>query len=266
MIAVVMSLLGIHLAVADPESGARASEMKPAAVVELFTSEGCSSCPPADKLLAELIDEHAKAGDLIALSFHVDYWNNLGWKDPWSSPGATQRQQEYRDSLGDQSLYTPELVVGGKVGFVGSDRARAEREIAAELLRPKPIPVSATAKWKETSETGRQLHVVVRLGKSDKIEKLIRKWTVLVAVTEKGLSSDVRRGENAGRKLSHQSVVRVSKTIESELNTKPEIDFAIPADLQVDRASVVVLVQASPGKPIEGASHTELVRAEPATP
>lgn len=266
MIAAVLSLLGVHLAVAQPESRVPAPERTSVAVVELFTSEGCSSCPPADKLLAEFIEEHAKAGDLIALSFHVDYWNNLGWKDPWSSAAATQRQQEYRDSLGDRSLYTPEMVVGGRAGFVGSDRPRAEREIAAELLRPKPILVSARAKLEEGTKSGPRLHVAVRLGTGDRAESPGRKQTVFVAVTEQGLSSDVRRGENAGIKLRHQNVVRVSKTFESALDTESEIDIQIPADLQVGRAALVVLVQAAPGKPIEGAFRSELSKTESAKP
>lgn len=266
MVSVVMSLLGVSLALAEPNVGTQVQQQKPVAVVELFTSEGCSSCPPADRLLAELIKEHEKSGDLIALSFHVDYWDNLGWKDPWSSAAATGRQQEYRDSLGDRSLYTPEMVLGGKVGFVGSDRARANQEIAAEVRRPKPISVSATQDLKPKGGSGRTLHVVVQLGKADEANSTARKWSVFAAVTERGLSSEVRRGENAGKKLSHENVVRVSKTVESESEGRSECDLLLPADLQVAQASLVVLVQSAPGRPIEGVFRAELSDTDPAKP
>src|SRR5579872_6741309 len=100
-------------------------------LVELFTSEGCSSCPPADRLLAQL-DSHA-----IVLSEHVDYWDHEGWKDPYSSPQFTQRQQSYGRQFGLKSVYTPELVVDGAVEFVGNDGGRAAAEISKAEQRKK---------------------------------------------------------------------------------------------------------------------------------
>src|SRR5438477_10316699 len=107
-------------------------------VVELFTSEGCSSCPPADVLLAEL----ARRPDVLALSFHVDYWDRLGWKDPFSSRAATDRQNRYAKLLALHTVYTPQIVVDGKWEAVGSDRADVERALdLARRDRPE-VPVT----------------------------------------------------------------------------------------------------------------------------
>ena len=111
--------LGLIIAVLPAQAGERPI------VVELFTSEGCSSCPPADKLLAEL----ANRPDILALSFHVDYWDRLGWKDPYSSHQATERQNRYATLLDLASVYTPQIVVDGKWQAVGSDRADIEQAL-----------------------------------------------------------------------------------------------------------------------------------------
>src|SRR5262252_1517002 len=106
-------------------------------VVELFTSEGCSSCPPADALLAEL----ASRPEVLALSFHVDYWDRLGWKDPFSSPAATERQQRYASVLGLATVYTPQIVVDGKWQAVGSDRVEVEQALKAAGRSRDEVPV-----------------------------------------------------------------------------------------------------------------------------
>src|SRR5205823_8102402 len=109
-------------------------------VVELFTSEGCSSCPPADALLAEL----ARRPDVLALSFHVDYWDRLGWKDPYSSRAATDRQNRYAKLLALATVYTPQIVVDGRWEAVGSDRADVERALERARRDPPEVPVTLT--------------------------------------------------------------------------------------------------------------------------
>src|SRR4051812_46079004 len=132
--------LAFPLACGIGASAASTGASRPAgvAVVELFTSEGCSSCPPADRLLADLASEAARVGQpVFTLSFHVDYWNGLGWADPFSRPAYSERQRSYADALGG-GTYTPEMTVNGKAAFVGSDAARARSEVRKALSRPAP--------------------------------------------------------------------------------------------------------------------------------
>lgn len=232
---------------------------KPVAVVELFTSEGCSSCPPADALLTKLIQEHEAAGDLIALSFHVDYWDRLGWKDPWSSAAATARQQWYAHRLGS-SLYTPQMVLNGNDEFVGSDAERARARIAA-ALKTSPrwtlaVELTSGTKENEIAVTAKPERVGPAAS-SDKAPDLV------VAIVERGLTSSVRRGENAGRTLAHDNVVRAFKVFAANA-TEPRV-IELPRDLQRENASVVVLAQEASGV-IVAAKTLPLPAAKPATP
>src|SRR5215813_7631266 len=134
MIKICLLLVSLRLALAVMPAQAGERPI----VVELFTSEGCSSCPPADALLAEL----ATRPDVLALSFHVDYWDRLGWKDPFSSPDATRRQQGYADRLGLATVYTPQIVVDGKWQAVGSDRAEVEQALGAARRSREAVPIT----------------------------------------------------------------------------------------------------------------------------
>ena len=154
------------------------------AVVELFTSEGCSSCPPADALLNEL----ARQPHVFALAFHVDYWNRLGWPDPFSNPKFSDRQRTY-----SPDIYTPQMIVNGREAFVGSDRSRVTRAI--EAAQKQLAPVAINLRWHSSSVeykvTGAPKDVWLHL-----------------AVIESGIRQKVPRGENAGKTLLHDNVVR----------------------------------------------------------
>jgi hypothetical protein len=160
-------------------------------VIELFTSQGCSSCPPADALLGKLAAAGQSDGrPIVALSFHVDYWNDLGWADPFSTPAWTERQQQYARTLGGR-VYTPELVVGGGAGMVGSQAANVVRAIAAA---PTQIAITATGTWTADSLT-------VNATAPDGAD-------VWVAIWEDADKTKVTRGENSGEALLGDRVVR----------------------------------------------------------
>lgn len=233
---------------------------KPVAVVELFTSEGCSSCPPADALLTKLIHEHEAAGNLIALSFHVDYWDRLGWKDPWSTAAATERQQWYANRLAS-SLYTPQMVLNGSDEFVGSDEDRARARIAG-ALKSKPqwtlaVEVVGGTKENEIAVTATPERRGGAAKSSDKAPD------VVVAIVERGLTSSVRRGENAGRTLTHDNVVRAFKVFPAA-SKGPRV-IGLPRDVKRENASVVVLAQEASGV-IVAAKTLPLPETKPATP
>ncbi|TAN03316.1 MAG: DUF1223 domain-containing protein [Rhodanobacteraceae bacterium] len=140
-----MSIILVFLAATVWGGVAEASERQPV-LVELFTSEGCSSCPPADALLARLdVTQPIRGARVISLDEHVDYWNGLGWRDPWSAAQFTRRQNRYASTSDGASVYTPEMVVNGETGFVGSNAARAREVIASATHAPQAVVTLARA-------------------------------------------------------------------------------------------------------------------------
>jgi len=175
-------------------------------LLELFTSEGCSSCPPADEALAALAREQPVSGaEIIPLELHVDYWNQLGWADPFSLPEATTRQEGYAKAGAgpgyEPQLYTPQMVVDGTRSFVGN-RQLAVQAVGQALARPK----RALRAELRTAPGGVDVELHVAPG----AEKGVALWLVL---TESGLTSKVTRGENHGRTLSHAPVVRTLQQV-----------------------------------------------------
>lgn len=218
------ALLGIALA---GSPAVLAADTRVPVLLELFTSEGCSDCPPADRLLETLDRTQPVPGaELIVLSEHVDYWNRLGWTDPWSSAANSARQQEYARTFHTTDVYTPQLVVDGAAEMVGSDAARisAETRKAARQLK---IPIALTVNRSGGSTV--RLHVDAGPGSG----------TVFAAIADDKDKSEVKRGENAGRALTHIAVLRELRPIGA---LTPGKAFAADAELPASRGAVRVVV------------------------
>ena len=184
-------------------------------VVELFTSQGCSSCPPADALLGKL----AERRDVLPLAFHVDYWDYIGWKDLFASKESTERQYSYGHSLGLNMVYTPQMVIGGTRDAVGSDQSSVTRAIAADANRPK-LKLSVLRDDKGAYK------VEIPAGSAN------APATVWLALFDHAHKTPVQRGENSGSTLIEYNIVREwrkigewdGKAIEIALNLTPESD------------------------------------------
>jgi hypothetical protein len=183
--------LAVGLACLVP-AAASAQGVKRPVVVELFTSQGCSSCPPADALLGAL----AKRPGVVALAWHVDYWDRLGWKDPYSSAEATQRQYDYAARLGNRRVYTPQIVVDGAAEAVGSDRAGVDGLIAAARRRDHAGP-SLSLDRRADGVT----HLRISAGPAEPA-------TLWLVDYDRERATPIGRGENAGRTLAEYRIVR----------------------------------------------------------
>jgi hypothetical protein len=176
-------------------------------LLELFTSEGCSSCPPADDLLRRLVQEQPVAGvEIIGLSEHVDYWNQQGWRDPFSSSRYTSRQERYVPHFDGNGMYTPQAVVDGRFQMNGSDAPKLRDAILSAAKSPKAT-----------------VHVLAHKGAGDRVDVTVDvrdvplnergDIDVMLALVENGLAVDVKRGENAHRRLQHDAVARTLERI-----------------------------------------------------
>ncbi|MDQ2751776.1 MAG: DUF1223 domain-containing protein, partial [Bacteroidota bacterium] len=194
-------------------------------LVELFTSQGCSSCPPADKLISNLAQTDT---DLIVLSFHVDYWDRLGWKDAFSNHAFTLRQEQYVEALHAESAYTPEAVVQGQFEMVGSNRNGISAALNKIKNQNNNVQLNATA-------TVNSAFVMVHY----EINEAKPNQQVLAALVQTHASTAIQRGENSGVQLEGYNVVRSFETI-ALAQKKGDIKLNLPPDLKRDNASVVV--------------------------
>ena len=212
-------------------------------VVELFTSEGCSSCPPADALLVQLSQKTPPGVSLILLGEHVDYWNHDGWSDRFSSAQFSQRQNDYEQHLHVNGPYTPQMIVDGHLQFVGNDAAALKHNLELASTAPKTAQVSL--QW----EAGDHLKIGVQAPASTHSH-------VFLAVTEDGLTTAIGGGENSGRTLRHAAVVRELRELGSVKTGSFEktVEVARHSGWNAANLKVAVLVQDSDGGPILGAA------------
>ena len=219
----------------------------PVAVLELFTSQGCSSCPAADQLLTETLADAAKTDkQVIGLSFHVDYWDRLGWKDPFSNHAFTQRQYQYSEHFAQNGVYTPQEVINGQQEFVGSNRSRQSSLLKEALTTPATASVRLTM----TTPTVNQLLVSYQL-EGDLTDAVLN-----IALVSKTTVTIVQRGENSGRKLMHDNVIRVFQTVPAV--GKGTLSLALPMGYETSNGAVVAYVQARQTLAVRGAALVNL--------
>jgi hypothetical protein len=230
-----LSVAGVVAASVACAIGSVASAEEPRAVIELFTSQGCSSCPPADKLLGDLAHDPS----LITLSLPVDYWDYLGWKDTLALRGHAARQRAYSASRGDREVYTPQAVINGVVHVLGSDHAAIEKAIAQTRRIASPLTVPVTL-----NVTDGKIIVTVAAKEAKATDNSADVW---LCPTTTNAPVSVGRGENSGRTLTYHNVVRrwvklgtwngTAETFTLPLSNLPDEAYTL-AD--IDRLVVVV--------------------------
>jgi len=203
-----------------------AQDKNASVVLELFTSQGCSSCPSADKLVKEL---NSKDDNVIALSYHVDYWNYIGWKDPFSNASFTEKQREYANKFFSNSIYTPQLVVNGQEHFVGSDRIKLKEKVQ----KYKKQEFDNTISIGSVSNTKNTINFTYEVEGSTN-----KKW-LTVNLLIKDRITKVTRGENRSRTLENASIVVNQQTV--ALNQKGKGSLVIPDVVDIDDELILVL-------------------------
>ena len=199
-------------------------------VVELYTSEGCSSCPPADRWFESLTTTPNQSVDMLALAFHVDYWDYIGWKDRFADPKNTSRQRQLGANNYQNSIYTPEFFVNGK-------EARGTRNVLAKISNNRNKPSPITLKLSVSKNQHSLMLELETTSGSAPIKNLRHRYFVY----ESGLTTEVKRGENAGETLNHQQVVRyMSAAFKSSASDRHSIK--IDPDWQLDRVGIAALV------------------------
>ena len=223
------ALAGLALGTASALAG-------PRAVMELFTSQGCSSCPPADKLLGEL----AKRDDVLALSLPIDYWDYLGWKDTLASHDFSERQREYAQSRGDGAVYTPQAVINGTEDLVGSDRGKIESALKQATDKGFAVPIALSSSADA---------VTVKIGAAD--GSTPNRGTIWLVMYDPSITVPIGRGENSGRTVTYSNVVRKLRPIAMWKGEPMSIDLprSEMAQAKVDRCAVLLQAEKTGGLP-----------------
>jgi len=212
-------------------------------VVELFTSQGCSSCPPADALIHDIANDPALRGRVIPLAFHVDYWDSLGWRDPFSSKQWTQRQAGYARAMHLSSAYTPQAVVNGTREFVGSNRAALSAALEKASNEKPRADVNLTAR-REGNSLIATIHATVPANDD-----------LMLAIVEDGVTTKIEHGENAGRTLTNDAIVRKLIRVTSGQTT-----LTVPLDSAWHKVTATAFVQDRDTLTIGAAATAQVIR------
>lgn len=201
------------------------------ALLELYTSEGCSSCPPADELLGKIQNE-LKDKNVYVLSYHVDYWDKQGWKDIFSNADFTKRQYDYAKYMEKDPIYTPQVIINGKIDYVGSQETSLRNGIKSALSKPVSANLSL-----EASQNANSLSVNYNVEGTSKNSRL------LIAVVQKEAKSNVKRGENAHRVLSHYQIVRNLQSVDLNKAKKGTALVHLPKNYNTQDFEIIGFVQ-----------------------
>ena len=210
---------------------------RPVDVVELFTSQGCSSCPLADALLGQLKDRD----NVLALSFAVDYWDYLGWKDTFGDPANSVRQRAYAHERGDRAVYTPQAVVNGLNHVVGSNLHAVDGALSdtRASLGAKPVPLSVSA-------DGKTLTITAGAATAD---LSLRSGTIMMVLYEPAREVAVKRGENRGRTLTYHNIVRAMKPVGTWRGSETEIAVKLDHAMAPGKHCAILLQAGGPDQP-----------------
>ena len=224
-----VSLLTISFSTAGLKNK-MAKEQDGFALIELFTSEGCSSCPPADEALEE-IQKKYNDKDVLVLSYHVDYWNKLGWNDIFSDASFTQRQEYYSNIFRLNNIYTPQVVVNGKKQFLGSDKSKLVSSIEEQLNERSVVSI----KLNSVQNTEGKIDVHYSAEGVD-----AKKEQAILVLVQKMATDEIKKGENKGRTLHHINIVRNIFYLPLKEKTT---NFTLPAGLQKENVFVAGFIQ-----------------------
>jgi hypothetical protein len=217
------------------------------AVIELFTSEGCSSCPPADAVVAK-IQKESEGKPIYILAFHVDYWNRLGWTDAFSSADYSKRQEQYAAWLhSTDGIYTPQIVVNGKTEFVGSEEGTLRSVIKTNLQKDAAAQVSLS----DIQSDGQKIKL--RYQTQGNINNTI----LQLAFIQKSAQTKVESGENGGRTLSHVQIVRALQSVPLK-NAEGTASITVPKEVNMHGAELIAFLQDTSNGVVTGATKADL--------
>ncbi|MNQ87342.1 hypothetical protein D3C85_1025600 [compost metagenome] len=215
------------------------------ALLELYTSEGCSSCPPADDLMGRIQNEY-KDDNVYVLAYHVDYWDRQGWKDVFSNADYTKRQYDYAKFLGKEPIYTPQLIINGKADYIASQETLVRNGIKSALSKPVTTDLSL-----EASQANNNLTV------NYNIEGTLKNSSLLIAIVQKAAKTNVKRGENANRILSHYQIVHHLHSVDLK-GKKGTVSIHLPKSFNEKDFEVIGFVQEKNNGNITGATRASL--------